>query len=96
MYQLIELVGNVIFANPINIDGEVETGKSLVLSGDLLIYHGGSDYPYYTGEYVVIPKSYEQFLDTDNKILTDDVDVKEIPYAEVPNIQGGLTVTIGE
>lgn len=96
MYQLIELEGNVIFTNPIHIDGDLNMGNRILLTGDIVVSSGGSAYPYYEGEYVVIPKSYEQFLDTDHKILTDDVDVKEIPYAEVPNIYGGLTVTIGE
>lgn len=96
MYQLIELDGNVIFTNPIEINGNFNLGRNIFLTGDVVVSRGGTSYPYYEGEYVVIPKSYEQFLDTDHKILTDDVDVKEIPYAEVPNLYGGLTVTIGE
>lgn len=49
----------------------------------------------YTGEYIVIPKSKEQILETANKIMMKDVTVKEIPYAEVSNPAGGVTVIIG-
>lgn len=50
----------------------------------------------YSGEYNVTPKAWEEtVLPTADKLLTDDVRVFEIPYAEVSNIQGGYTVTIG-
>ncbi len=94
MQQLIEIVGNVIFAKAFNIDGDVSIGTPLTITGNLIIGSGGADYPYYEGEYVVIPKVYEQSLDTDNKILTDDVVVKEITYNITPN-EKGLTATIG-
>lgn len=47
----------------------------------------------YPGPYVVIPKTVDQVLETNNKRMTDDVTVTEIPYAEVGN-QYGITVTI--
>lgn len=96
MLQLIELVGDLISANHVEISGDITLNCPLVLSGDVDVAKGGSAYPYYTGEYVVIPKVYEQFLDTDHKVLTEDVDVKEITFIQVPNDKGGLTTTIGE
>ena len=48
----------------------------------------------YTGAYQVTPKAFEEtILDTDNKLMTDDVTVYEIPYAETSNTYG-TTVTI--
>lgn len=50
----------------------------------------------YKGEYLVTPKVNSQSLDTDFKILLQDVNVAAIPYLEVSNPSGGLTATIGE
>ena len=41
----------------------------------------------------MIPKTVDQILETAMKTMTDDVTVKEIPYAEVSNVYG-TTVTI--
>lgn len=49
----------------------------------------------YTGEYIVVPKVYEQTLETAHKVMADDVKVLEIPYHEVSNPFNGITVTIG-
>ena len=55
----------------------------------------GGDYDRYTGEYVVVPKSSTQTLETNDKLMTDDVSVLAIPYTEVTNQSGGYTVSIG-
>lgn len=55
----------------------------------------GNVYPDYTGEYEVIPRFEDQSLPTTDTVLHADVLVKEIPAYEVPNIGGGLTITIG-
>ncbi len=52
-------------------------------------------HPIYDGEYSVTPRFYEQTLETKEKLMIDDVTVEIIPAYEVPNIAGGLTVTIG-
>ena len=49
----------------------------------------------YPGPYNVTPKSYDQTLNTKNLLMINDTTVKEIPYFEVSNTQGGFTVTIG-
>ena len=49
----------------------------------------------YSGAYTVVPKVSEQWLLTKDKVMRDDVNVKEIPYHEVSNPVGGTTVTIG-
>lgn len=54
------------------------------------------DYESYEGEYEVTPKAFQsQELKTKGLVLNDNIVVKEIPYAEVTNLSGGFTVTIG-
>lgn len=53
--------------------------------------------PEYTEAYEVTPKTYEaQTLETKNKLLVDNVTVKEIPISKASNMAGGYTVTIGD
>lgn len=49
----------------------------------------------YTGSYEVTPRLYAQSLDTDGKLMEDDVTVYEIPVSRTTNPTGGLTVLIG-
>lgn len=49
----------------------------------------------YNGAYSVTPKAYEQQLETENRKMTNNVTVKEIPYFEVSNSAGGNTLNIG-
>lgn len=56
------------------------------------IYVGANPY---TEEYIVTPKVDQQMLYTKNKIMTDDITVKAIPYFDVGNTSGGSTVYIG-
>ena len=53
------------------------------------------DAEYYEGEYSVTPKVTAQTLETENKLMSEDLTVKAIPYFEVSNLAGGSTVTIG-
>lgn len=55
----------------------------------------GGDVPEYQGSYEVTPSSKEQTLSTAKKVMREDVKIKEIPYVEVSNASGGITVTIG-
>ena len=47
----------------------------------------------YTGTYEVIPKTIAQYLATQDKTMTKNVTVYEIPYQETSN-QYGTTVSI--
>lgn len=58
------------------------------------IVHGGGSAPPYTGPYTVTPKVEAQTLETAQKLMTDDVSVKAIPYYEMDNKEG-TTVFIG-
>lgn len=48
----------------------------------------------YTGKYEVTPTIEGEVLETANKIMDDNVTIHAIPYQEVPNLQGGKTITI--
>lgn len=47
----------------------------------------------YMGEYEVVPKTIIQYLYTRDKVMTNNVTVYEIPYAETTN-EYGTTVSI--
>ena len=49
----------------------------------------------YQGPYDVIPRVYEQILDTKDKVMIDDVTVEIIPLTKIINQSNGYTVTIG-
>jgi hypothetical protein len=53
---------------------------------------GGEEYD---GAYEVTPKFVAQTLPTAEKLMTKDLTIEEIPYAEVSNNSGGKTVIIG-
>lgn len=79
-------------SEPIKIDAEIDDSPI-----ELTIGVGFNDcsHEYYRGSYLVIPKFEDQVLDTDEKLMKDNLTVKEIPVARVPNTSGGYTVTIG-
>lgn len=55
------------------------------------------EYDVYGGEYTVIPKAFEeQVLPTSNRVLKEDVIVKEVPFYEVSNDSDGMTAYIGK
>ena len=54
------------------------------------------DVDYYDGDYTVTPKVEKQELATRQKFLTEDVKIKEIPFFEASNNEGGQTVFIGK
>lgn len=52
---------------------------------------------YYDGPYDVTPMPYTmQILPTSNLVMSEDVNVREIPYYETSNTSGGYTATIGD
>lgn len=53
------------------------------------------DVEYYEGEYSIMPAVQAQTLQTAYKMLEENLVVQEIPYAEVGNLSGGVTATIG-
>lgn len=53
-------------------------------------------YSLYTGDYKVTPKTYEQTLETADKVLSENIVVAAVPFRETSNDQNGLTVYIAE
>lgn len=53
------------------------------------------EYETYDGSYRVRPLITAQTLATNNKLMHSDLIIEEIPYSEVTNGVGGMTVTIG-
>lgn len=51
---------------------------------------------YYNGPYEVTPSTTSQILPTANLVMSDDVNINQIPYYEVSNLSGGKTASIGE
>lgn len=49
----------------------------------------------YEGDYNVIPRVYQQMLETKDKLMLDNVTVEVIPLSKIINPQNGYTVTIG-
>ncbi len=67
---------------------------ALTLSGTLQI--GSDARPRYKGPYEVVSACGEDtVLDVSGKVCTENITVLEIPYAEVTNPAGGITMTIG-
>lgn len=63
---------------------------------NLQMQTGHSDYPVYSGGYVFTSLVGEsQTLQTNGKVMSDNVTINEIPYTSVSNAQGGRTVNIG-
>jgi DNA/RNA endonuclease YhcR with UshA esterase domain len=71
-----------------------EEQQQTLVMGDVVIIGGTA--PIYDGDYEVTPRiNVEQILQTDGKLMQDDVTVHEITISDVSNPQGGKTVTIG-
>lgn len=76
----------------------LEFGMLDTLSFDVnfgVITESSKDYDFYNGSYEVTPKPTEQVLETKDKVMKKNVDVKSIPFYEVDNTKG-TTVIIGE
>lgn len=77
--------GTNILYNPLDMPEQIDS-----------IQGGGISVEEYTGEYEVTPKIIEtQTLNTNNKLMKNDVTVKPIPYYETSNNSNGKTVIIG-
>lgn len=87
--QLYELAHNTGYTDTFE-EFKTHFGEYLNSDGSLI------NYDIYTGQYEVtaLPEV-EQILRTEKKILLSDIVVKPIPYYEVSNDAGGITVSIG-
>ena len=70
--------------------------NSITLELDALNNLPSNVYEKYEGDYVVIPKREQgTTLETADKLMKDNVTVKEIPYFVTSNLAGGNTCYIG-
>jgi hypothetical protein len=69
--------------------------KSPVLNLQLDLAYSYTDYEHYEGSYTVAPKITSQVMKTKDKIMDDDVNIKEI-YVNKTENSYGYTVQIGE
>lgn len=67
--------------------------KVEVSPNEAVVIHKG-DNPY-EGEYLVHPTFGGASLDTNDKFMYEDVRVEPIPYTEISNEDGGMTIIIG-
>jgi hypothetical protein len=74
----------------LSITGSLSSTNQLV--GGLNL--NGSVYADYSGDYEITPRVESQTLPTKNKVLRDNMEVKEIPYYETSN-EYGNTIYIG-
>lgn len=79
----------------------VKGGKSIRLptggkycDRDILVTTEDNSADEYKGGYTVTPSRKTQVLETQNKLLKENITVNEIPYAEVSNLGGGTTFYI--
>lgn len=75
----------------VNLTGKINLNMP-VLIGRVLI---STDYDNFNGDYEVTPKINSQTIETKNKLMYEDLIVKSIPYYEVSNTQGRVTIIIG-
>ena len=71
---------------------EEENAFDLTMEENIILSYSGDPY---TGAYNVKPDFNGTILETENKIMTDDVTVEPIEVARVSNTSGGTTVYIG-
>lgn len=65
-----------------------------ILDFDFNLECNASSLPYYDGPYVVDPQLYDQTLPTQNKSMSADVLVKEVPVEITENPNGGYTISV--
>lgn len=89
------MIDPVIFASePIYVDIEIED-ETIDVDVDSKIEIISADYPFYEGAYNARPSFETQELETQNTILTQNVEVEPIYVSRTSNLAGGITVFIG-
>ena len=78
-------------------DGGGGNGSYTLTEADiaLIVQRVLAELKVYSGNYEVTPSTQKQQLPTAQAIMEQDLFVKEIPYSEVSNNEGGKTVNIG-
>ena len=67
------------------------------LTGEISIYSGETTKKKYEGSYLITPSTDQDVvLKTKDKLMTDDLTLKKIPFHETSNDSGGVTIYIGK
>lgn len=71
--------------------------KELIFPTDFIeeIETLAQDYEIWNGNYIVTPTIAAQILETQGKVMKNNMVINKIPYTEVSNTSGGNTVRIG-
>lgn len=77
----------------LDIGGELSNQMAIV-TGEMIVPRS-ANYEVYTGDYEVDPRFTSQTLETQSKLMADNVTINEIAVSTVQNPQGGNTVWIG-
>ena len=85
---------DVISEEEEKIEIEVEQDEDISVDIDGVFIAAG-EYQHYNGEYQAMPKFENQTLETKDKVMDFDVQIKPIPVEKVANTSGGNTVIIG-
>jgi hypothetical protein len=94
--ELKNAVFEYLSENEINSLPEVSSADNGKLLGVTDGKWGIVELPVYDGEYAVTPKADDSTtLETAQKYMTQNVNVRKIPYYEVDNAAGGATIYIG-
>ena len=80
----------------LNVDFHIRNEQIKVDFEHLQVVSDNVGADYYKGDYTVTPKVEKQELATRKKFLTENLKIKEIPFFEVSNLEGGQTVFIGK
>ena len=101
IYDLIDNYTGTYHIKPLVGIQQVLQTKNRILNQDIIVEAipkqiEPSEYEVYSGQYQITPLArLEQILRTTDKLMEQDIVIDKIPYAEVSNIAGGKTVTIG-
>ena len=94
MEHVIVIEGEVSLSSTI----EGEMAMTSVIEGEIdKILYVDTSHNVYEGDYIVTPLvNNEVVLETNGKLMEDDVTVLRVPYLETANPSGGNTAFIGE
>lgn len=86
-------IGGIVASEIMPIFGMINPTSSI---SACVNYGNPYDVPSYTGSYDITPKTSTQILDTEYKLMEDDITVKSIPYYETDNESGTTIYIAGE
>ena len=87
----VQILRGILSRSAASIQCRIETGGILTCA----VGKSPVTVPNYDGEYEITPDQSEHVMQTKGRLMHQDMRVHKIPYQEVCNQSGGITVTIG-